>query len=34
MKCKYCEKENDSTDENLLCAECRRDFGHSLFNEL
>jgi tRNA(Ile2) C34 agmatinyltransferase TiaS len=34
MKCKYCGEENKSEDEDLLCKECREDFGHSLYSEL
>jgi len=34
MKCKYCNKENGSSEEDLLCPECRERFGHSLYSEL
>ena len=34
MKCKYCGKDNGSDNEDLLCSECKVDFGHSLFSEL
>jgi len=34
MKCKYCGEENGSTEADLLCAECREDFGHALYSEL
>ena len=34
MKCKYCGKENNSKEEDLLCEECRENFGHSLYSEL
>ena len=34
MKCKYCGEENGSPDEDLLCSECREDFGHSLYSKL
>ena len=33
-KCKYCGNDNGSTDENVLCEECREVFGHSLYSEL
>lgn len=33
--CPYCnENKTDSIDPNVLCLECREDFGHSFFNEL
>lgn len=33
-KCKYCGKNNGSSDSNLLCPKCRESFGHSLYSEL
>ena len=33
-KCKYCGRSNNSTEPDLLCAECRETFGHSLYSEL
>jgi hypothetical protein len=32
--CKQCGKVAEGTFEDLLCAECRRDFGHALYSEL
>lgn len=34
-KCLYC-KENitDSIDPNVLCSQCRENFGHTFYNEL
>lgn len=33
--CPYCnENKTDSIDPNVLCLECRENFGHSFFNEL
>ena len=34
MECKYCGEENNSTDEDLLCENCRETFGHALYSEL
>lgn len=34
-KCPYCkENDTDSIDPNILCPDCRENFGHSFFNEL
>ena len=32
--CKYCGWVADGTEEDLLCSECRTDFGHAFFSEL
>lgn len=32
--CPYCGEPNNSLDPNLLCSQCREDFGHSLYSEL
>ena len=32
--CKYCGGIAEGTYEDLLCEECRYDFGHALFSEL
>jgi hypothetical protein len=32
--CKQCGKVAEGIFEDLLCAECRRDFGHALYSEL
>ena len=32
--CKYCGGIAEGNYEDLLCAECRYDFGHALFSEL
>lgn len=32
--CKYCGDIAEGTFEDLLCAECRQTFGHSLYSEL
>ena len=32
--CKYCGEPNGSNDEDVLCIECRSEFGHSFFSEL
>ena len=32
--CKYCGWVSEGTDEDLLCSECRTDFGHTFFSEL
>ena len=32
--CKYCGGIADGIDENILCQECREDFGHAFFTEL
>lgn len=32
--CKYCGGIADGIDENILCSECREDFGHAFFSEL
>jgi hypothetical protein len=34
VECKYCGKDNESSDPNLLCDDCKECFGHSLFSEL
>ena len=34
MKCKNCESENNSKEEDLLCEECREVFGHTFYSEL
>ncbi len=33
-KCKYCGKPNNSSDEDLLCSECRETLWHSFYSEL
>jgi len=33
-KCKYCGKNNNSSDKNVLCSECRESFGHCFYSEL
>lgn len=33
-KCKYCGKPSGSTDPDVLCKQCREDFGHAFFSEL
>lgn len=33
-ECKYCGGLAEGDFEDLLCGECRYDFGHSLFSEL
>lgn len=32
--CKYCGKKNGSPDPNILCPECRQNFGHTFYSEL
>lgn len=32
--CKYCGGIAKGIDEDILCAECREDFGHAFFSEL
>lgn len=32
--CKYCGGIAEGTYEDLLCAECRYDFGHTMYSEL
>ena len=32
--CKYCGGIADGIDEDILCSECREDFGHAFFSEL
>ena len=32
--CKYCGEIAEGTFEDLLCADCRETFGHSLYSEL
>lgn len=32
--CKYCGGIANGADEDILCAECRDDFGHAFFSEL
>lgn len=32
--CKYCGGIAEGNYEDLLCAECRYDFGHALYSEL
>lgn len=32
--CKYCGKEHETHDENLLCSDCRETFGHTFYTEL
>lgn len=32
--CKYCGGIAEGTYEDLLCEECRYDFGHALYSEL
>ena len=32
--CKYCGSPTDSSDENVLCEDCRMTFGHTFFSEL
>ena len=32
--CKYCGNLADTEHEDILCDECKTDFGHSLFSEL
>ena len=32
--CKYCGWVAEGADEDLLCSECRTDFGHAFFSEL
>ena len=34
-KCLYCtEHITDSIDPNVLCSQCRENFGHTFYNEL
>lgn len=33
-KCKYCGRPNNSTDEDILCNDCRETFGHTFYSEL
>lgn len=32
--CKYCGWIADGADDDLLCSECRMDFGHAFYSEL
>lgn len=32
--CKYCGGIANGLDDNVLCEECRDDFGHAFFSEL
>lgn len=32
--CKYCGWVADGVEEDLLCSECRTDFGHVFYSEL
>jgi NADH pyrophosphatase NudC (nudix superfamily) len=32
--CPYCGEESDSSDEKVLCRECRETFGHTTIDEL
>lgn len=32
--CPYCQGPSDSTDDRVLCQECRQDFGHTFIDEL
>lgn len=32
--CKYCGWITDGADDDLLCSECRMDFGHAFYSEL
>ena len=33
-RCKYCGEITEGEDEDLLCEECRYDFGHAFYSEL
>ena len=33
-RCKYCGGIAEGTHDDLLCGECRENFGHSLYSEL
>lgn len=33
-RCKYCGEEAEGLDEDVLCKECRMDFGHTFYSEL
>ena len=32
--CPYCGNLTDSSDPDILCPECREDFGHTFYSEL
>lgn len=32
--CMYCGETTDSIDPNVLCPQCRQDFGHTFYSEL
>lgn len=32
--CLYCGSPNFSSDPDILCPECRTDFGHTFYSEL
>jgi hypothetical protein len=34
VRCPYCGNLSDSNDPNVLCKECRTDFGHTFIHEL